>query len=98
MVLDMRLPGKSGIQVLKEVKAAKPQIKSIIITAYPSTELAAEVMKLGAVDYLIKPVVPDDLERLIRETLHWRCAFQPLCTGVQCSIVKVLLPAELEFL
>jgi heterodisulfide reductase subunit A len=69
MVLDMRLPGKSGIQVLKEVKAAKPQIKSIIITAYPSTELAAEVMKLGAVDYLIKPVAPDSLETLIQETL-----------------------------
>jgi len=44
-------------------------MKSIVITAYPSTELAAEAMKLGAIDYLIKPVAPDDLERLIRETL-----------------------------
>ena len=69
IVLDIRLLGKSGIQVLKEVKAVKPQIKSIIISAYPSTELAAEAMKLGAVDYLIKPVAPDDLERLIQETL-----------------------------
>jgi len=69
MVLDVRLPGKSGIQVLKEVKTVKPEIKSIIITAYPSTELAAEVMKLGAVDYLIKPFAPNDLERLIQETL-----------------------------
>ncbi len=69
MVLDIRLPGKSGIEVLKEVKAVKPEIKSIIITAYPSGELAGEVMRLGAVDYLIKPVAPDDLERLIRETL-----------------------------
>jgi len=69
MILDVRLPGKTGITVLKEVKALKPEIKSIIITAYPSTELAAEAMKLGAVDYLIKPIAPDDLERLIRETL-----------------------------
>ena len=69
MVLDVRLPGKTGIKVLKQVKALKPQIKSIVITAYPSVELAVEAMKLGAVDYLIKPVAPDDLERLIRETL-----------------------------
>jgi DNA-binding NtrC family response regulator len=69
VVLDVRLPGKTGVRVLKEIKGLKPQIKSIIITAYPSAELAAEAIKLGAVDYLIKPIVPDDLERLIRETL-----------------------------
>jgi DNA-binding NtrC family response regulator len=70
LVLDVRLPGKTGIKVLKELKELKPQIKSIVITAYPSVELAVEAMKLGAVDYLIKPVAPDDLERLIRETLQ----------------------------
>ena len=69
LVLDIRLPGKTGIQILKEIKALKPQIKSIVITAYPSAELAVEAMKLGAVDYLIKPVAPDELEKLIRETL-----------------------------
>ncbi len=69
VILDARLPGKTGIQVLKELEALKPQIKSIVITAYPSVELAVEAMKFGAVDYLIKPVAPDDLERLIRETL-----------------------------
>jgi DNA-binding NtrC family response regulator len=69
MIVDIRLPGKTGITVLKEVKALKRQIKSIVITAYPSTELAAEAMKLGAVDYLIKPVAPDELERLIQKTL-----------------------------
>ena len=69
MVLDLRLPGKSGITVLKEVKTQRPWIKSIIITAYPSAETTAEATKLGAIDYLIKPVAPDDLERLVRETL-----------------------------
>ena len=69
LIVDVRLPGKNGIQVLREVKEAKPYIESIVITAYPSVDLAVEAMKLGAVDYLIKPVAPDDLERLIRETL-----------------------------
>ena len=69
IVLDIRLPGQTGITVLKQVKALRPEIKSIIITAYPSTELLNEAKKLGAIDYLVKPIAPDDLDRLIRETL-----------------------------
>ncbi len=69
LVIDMRLPGKTGLQVLREVKESKPYVKSIVITAYPSAESAVEAMKLGATDYLIKPVAPDNLERLIRETI-----------------------------
>ncbi len=69
LVIDVKLPGKTGLQVLREVKESKPYIKSIVITAYPSAELAVEAMKLGASDYLIKPVAADNLERLIQETL-----------------------------
>ncbi len=69
LILDVRLPGKSGVTVLREVKAAKPHIKSIIITAFPSEGLGEEVMRLGAVDYLIKPVLCEELEKIILETL-----------------------------
>ena len=69
IIMDIRLPGKTGITVLKEVRALKPCIKSIIITAYPSAEIAAEARKLGVVDYLIKPIAPDSLEGLVRETI-----------------------------
>lgn len=69
MILDVRLPGKTGIKVLNEVKAIKPEIKSIVITAYPTAEFNAEARRLGAIDYLVKPIAPDDLERLVRETL-----------------------------
>ena len=69
IIMDIRLPGKTGITVLKEIKEVKPGIKSIIITAYPTAEFTAEARKLGVVDYLIKPIAPDDLERLVRETL-----------------------------
>jgi len=68
LIVDVRLPGKSGLQVLSEVRETKPYIKCIVITAYPSVELAVEAMKLGAVDYLIKPVAPERLERLMRDT------------------------------
>jgi heterodisulfide reductase subunit A2 len=69
MILDLRLPGMDGIAVLKKVKVLKPNIKTIVITAYPTTLTQEEASKLGAIDYLVKPVFPDKLEELIRETL-----------------------------
>ncbi len=69
IVVDLRLPGMHGINVLKEVKAKKPKIKSIVITAYPTDLSTAEAKKLGVIDYMVKPVVPDQLERVIRETI-----------------------------
>lgn len=65
LILDVRLMGKSGIEVLKEVKQIKPQINSIIMTAYPSLELAVEAMKAGAAEFIVKPFPPDKLEKLI---------------------------------
>jgi len=65
LILDVRLTGKSGIEILKEVKQIKPQINSIIMTAYPSVELAIEAMKAGAAEYIVKPFSPDKLEKLI---------------------------------
>jgi CheY-like chemotaxis protein len=69
LILDMRLPGKNGLEVLKEAKAQKPQLEGIIITAYPSVETAVEAMKIGAIDYLAKPFSLNALETLIQKTL-----------------------------
>jgi len=68
-VLDLRLPGKDGLEVLKEATKKDPKIKGIVITAYPSVETAVEAMKMGAIDYIVKPFAPDALERAIQEVL-----------------------------
>jgi DNA-binding NtrC family response regulator len=72
LIVDVRLPGKSGLEVIKEVKDINPYIRSIVITAYPSVELSVQAMKQGAVDYIVKPVRVDDLEKLINENLRKR--------------------------
>ncbi len=69
LLLDVRLPGESGMNILARSRAIQPDIKSIILTAYPSEDTIAEAKKLGAVDDLIKPLVPDELERIIRGAL-----------------------------
>jgi len=68
-VLDLRLPGKDGLEVLREATVQNPKLKGIIITAYPSVETAVQAMKMGAVDYIVKPFAPDALEKVIQEVL-----------------------------
>jgi len=70
LVLDVRLPGKSGLTALKEIKAQYPAVKSIIVTAYPSEETTAEANRLGALECMIKPVAPEELEKLVREAIE----------------------------
>jgi DNA-binding response OmpR family regulator len=69
VILDLKLPGKDGIEVLKEAKEKRPQLKGVIITAYPSVETAVKATKEGALDYLPKPFDLNQLEKLIRDTL-----------------------------
>jgi DNA-binding response OmpR family regulator len=69
VILDLKLPGKDGIEVLKEAKEKRPQLKGVIITAYPSVETAVKATKEGALDYLPKPFDLNKLEKIIRDTL-----------------------------
>ncbi len=69
LILDLRLPGKNGIEVLRQAKEKRPHVKGIIITAYPSVQTAVEAMKEGVVDYLPKPFDLNKLEKLVRDTL-----------------------------
>ncbi|MCI0455998.1 MAG: response regulator, partial [Gemmataceae bacterium] len=61
VVLDLQLPDRSGLEVFRDLQALDPRRPVIFITAHGTTETAIEAMKLGAFDYLVKPV---DLERL----------------------------------
>jgi heterodisulfide reductase subunit A len=70
LILDYRLPGKSGVEVLRAAKASKPETKAIVITAFPSSALNRELRDLGAIgDLLVKPVATDDLEKLVMRKL-----------------------------
>ena len=61
VLLDLRMPGVDGMEVLKAIKDKWPETEVVIITGYPSIETAKEAVRLGAYDYLAKPVGPDDV-------------------------------------
>ena len=59
--LDLRMPGQDGMSVLREIKHKWPESEVVIVTGYPSVDTAKEAVRLGAFDYLAKPVGPDDI-------------------------------------
>ena len=65
MLLDLRMPGIDGMEVLKRVPSIRPEVKVVIITAWGSIEAAVEAMKLGAVDFLQKPFDAEEVRSLI---------------------------------
>ena len=70
-ILDIRMPGADGIKVLREIMKIRPQTRVIMITAFGTVEMAVEAIKLGASDYVVKPVVMDDILMKIRQNLRY---------------------------
>src|SRR6516225_4225585 len=72
VLLDIRLPGMDGIEVLERIKAVDEGIEVILVTAVKTVRTAVAAMKLGAFDYLTKPFEEDELLSLSRRALERR--------------------------
>jgi DNA-binding NtrC family response regulator len=70
VLLDIRLPGMDGLESLKAIKQAHPETTVIMMTAYEDVKSVIMAMKLGAFDYLIKPLDIDELEVIIEKALE----------------------------
>lgn len=69
ILMDVSLPGKSGIAVLREMRAADPSAKAIMITAQGQESLVLEAVRAGAKDYVVKPLEKDRLISVVRKLL-----------------------------
>ena len=69
MLSDVRMPGASGIELLRAAKAQYPRLACILLTAYGTVDQAVEAMKYGADDFITKPVVLDQLESRVAKVL-----------------------------
>lgn len=68
VLLDIKMRKVHGLDVLKEIKAKRPDVKVIMVTGYKSVETAAEASRLGAVGYIVKPFKAEEiLNRIKRE-------------------------------
>lgn len=74
VLLDLRMPGLDGMEVLKRIKVRWPDVEVVVITGFPSFETAREAVRLGAFDYRAKPLAPReviDVTHGALEQKHW---------------------------
>ncbi|NOZ01894.1 MAG: response regulator [Deltaproteobacteria bacterium] len=70
--IDIRMPGMNGIQVLKEARRVSPGTDAAIITGFSTVDTAVEAMKLGALEYVVKPFTQDELLAIVDKILRMR--------------------------
>jgi len=86
VILDLKMPGLSGMDVLKKIKEGDPEAMVIVITGYATVESAVEAMKRGAYDFIPKPFTPDSLRAIVKRALDRR----------ELALENVLLRGELK--
>jgi CheY-like chemotaxis protein len=69
VLLDQRMPGMDGLETLRQIKKRQPDARVIVSTAYASIELAVDAMKLGATDFVRKPMTPEILRNAVAAAL-----------------------------
>jgi DNA-binding NtrC family response regulator len=67
LIVDLKMPGMDGLQVLEEAKKRQPDLAVVIMTAYATVDTAVSAMKLGAYDYLVKPFDPEELSLMMQK-------------------------------
>jgi CheY-like chemotaxis protein len=78
VLLDQRMPGMEGLEVLRQMRERDPAARVVMVTAYGTIDLAVDAMKSGAVDFLRKPFTPDVLRGVVKAVLsHPRQPIDP---------------------
>ncbi|MBW8016087.1 MAG: sigma-54-dependent Fis family transcriptional regulator [Planctomycetes bacterium] len=72
VILDIQMPGADGIKVLRETMSLRPDTRVIMVTAFGTVEMAVEAIKLGASEYVMKPIIFDDVILKIQQQWRYR--------------------------
>jgi len=96
MVLDIRMPSLSGVEVMRRVQRLYPGLLVVILTGHATLESAIAAVKSGAVDYLLKPVSVHDIAAVVAEVLRERSAETAASTPTQESPLLCVGPVTLN--
>lgn len=94
-LLDQRMPGMDGLEVLRRMKLVRADACIIMVTAYATIELAVDAMKLGASDFVRKPMTPDTLRNAVAAALVKRDLVPPPATAPVTQLPEPTPPIEI---
>lgn len=69
LLIDIKMPKRNGLDVIKEIKEKYPSLKIIVVTGYRSVETAAEAVRLGACGYIVKPFKTEEILATVKSTI-----------------------------
>lgn len=91
VLLDLRLPELSGIEVMRQVRARAPRVRFLVLTTYDTDEYIAPALAAGAQGYLLKDALPDELARAVRALAQGGAALEP---AVAAKLLERMAEAE----
>src|SRR6476660_3791513 len=91
VLLDLRLPQLSGIEVMRQVRAQAPQVRFLVLTTYDTDAYIGPALAAGAQGYLLKDATPDDLARGVRAIMAGGAALEP---GVAARLLERIAEAD----
>ncbi len=77
LLLDLGLPGKTGVSLLRQIRASGQSVEVVVVTAHAATNVIRATLQLGVLDYLVKPFQPDRLHQAIGRFQHHMAALRP---------------------
>ncbi len=72
LLIDVKMPERDGMYLIRAVKKQRPEIPVVVMSGYPTPETIAEGLKLGAEEFIAKPFTPDELLKIVRQVLQKR--------------------------
>jgi len=91
VILDQKMPGLSGLETLQRIREQAPEARVLMLTAFASIELAVDAMRLGATDFLRKPMTPETLRAAVAAAVSSRPPARPVGPHGPPEIVTLTL-------
>src|SRR5438309_9792068 len=92
IVLDITMPGRGGLEVLKEIKKSKPKIPVLVLSMHPEDQFAVRVLKAGASGYMTKESAPEELVGAVKKVLAGGRYVSPALAEKMASYLAIDTP------
>lgn len=99
LITDIRMPGKDGLALINEVKNLYPRMETIIISAYNEFAYAKEALKAGSMDYILKPIDPEEMNLAIQKAIKRKKVQEPQNSELELGVMPavIFLRTEKEY-